>query len=715
MAVEQQSPAVDADKPLLRLREDIQLMPGTRSWSGEPTWTLADPVRNRYFQLGDRDVRLLGLWHVGTSSALVSAASDEGLEVLPEDVDALLNFLINAELVDTGNPALRHNLSLSLRSRQHSLFKQLLHKYLFFRLPLVRPDRFLDALYPRVRFLFQPWFPRLTAVLGLLGLLLMVQGWERVVSSYSWFLTPIGMLVFGLTLIGVKLLHEMGHALMCKHYGLRVPTMGIAFLVLWPVLYTDASDGWRLVSRWQRARIAAAGVITELMLACYAMLAWFLLPDGIWRSVALAVATSTWVISLTINLNPLMRFDGYYFLSDLVNLPNLQDRSFAAARWRLRRWLFGLEAPCPEHLPTRLLNFMVWYAWATWIYRFFLFLGIAFLVYHLFFKVLGVFLFAVEIWWFIARPIYSEVRHWRALTPHASLPRRGVFAGVAVALLVLVAFPWRSSIELPALLSAKHYSRMFVPANAQVVAVHTQNGRTVRTGETLVELTSPELASRIRLATLEVQRIEGALASSAMDSALYQDRLVLEQQKLQAGAILQALQAEQGRLVVKAPFNGVVRDFDLNLHPGRWLSGDTHMFTVVAVGDVEVLAWISEDDRERVGRGQAATFWAETALGPQGIALAISEVESAAVRGLDPPYLASIFDGGIPVNETADGTLVPLQALYRVRLDGAAPLEADPRAIQRWRGRVVVEGERRSLLWRAVRWTVGVLIRESGL
>jgi putative peptide zinc metalloprotease protein len=715
MSAEQPS-GFEADKPLPALREDIRLLPGTRSWSGEPTWTLSDPVRNRYFQLGDRDVKLLGHWHEGTATAVIAAAArDDGIEVAIEEVEALFNFLVNAELIDTALPALRHRLTATYESRKHSLFKALLHKYLFFRIPLVRPDRFLNALYPRVRILFQPWFPKVTFALGLVGLLLMVQSWERVIGGCSWFLTPIGMLVFGLTLIGVKMLHEMGHALMCKHYGLRVPTMGIAFLVLWPVMYTDASDGWRLVSRWQRARIAAAGVITELMLACYAMLAWFILPDGVWRSVALAVATSTWVISLTVNLNPLMRFDGYYFLSDLVNIPNLQDRAFSVARWRLRRWLFGLEAPCPEHLPARLLNFMAWYAWATWIYRFFLFLGIAFLVYHLFFKVLGVFLFGVEIWWFLARPIWGEIRHWRSIAPHASLPRRGLFAAVALVLFFLLAFPWKSSVELPALLSAMRHSRVFVPADAQVVAVHARDGIVVKTGQILVELNSPELASRIRLATLEIQRIEGALATSSMDSALYQDRLVLEQQRLQATALLQALQAEQERLTVRATFDGVIRDFESHLYPGRWLARDSHLLTIVAPERVEVTAWISEGDRERLRAGSGAVFWADGSQGPQGLDLRLREVESAAVRSLDPPYLASTYDGRIPVNEAGDGTLVPLQALYRVRLDGQTVFNGKQKPLLRWRGRVVVEGERRSLLWQGVKWTLGGLIRESGL
>lgn len=699
---------------LLPLREDIHLMPGTRSWSGEPTWTLADPVRNRFFQLGDRDVQILRHWQEGTVPAVVAAlAGHDGVVVEPDEVEALQGFLLQSELLDTAPAPLRQRLVQVHQAREQSLFKQLLHKYLFFRIPLVRPDRFLDRLYPRVRFLFQPWFPRLTALVGLLGVILMAQGWERVAGGFGWFLTPLGILVFALTLVGVKLLHELGHALTCKHYGLRVPTMGVAFLVLWPVMYTDASEGWRLVSRWQRARIAAAGVMTELMLASYAMVAWFFLPDGLARSIALAIATWTWVLSIVVNLNPLMRFDGYYFLSDFLNVPNLQDRSFALARSRLRRWLFGLEEESPEHLPPRLMNFMTGYAWAVGIYRFFLFLGIALLVYYMFFKALGVLLFMVEIWWFIARPVWSEVRHWRELAPQASLPRRGVFAGVGLCLLALLAFPWQSSVELPALLSAKRYARFFTPADARILAVHAVDGQAVRAGQPLVEMESPELTYMVRQATSEAREVEATLGSAAMDATLYQGRLVMEQELVRAVSRLQGLEAQRARLTVTAPFAGVVRDIAEDMVPGQWRSADSQLLTLVSPGVLEVVAWVSEGDRDRVREGAMARFRAEGASGPQLLRLRVEAVERVAVRSLDPPYHASLFGGDIPVREGEGGGLEPEQALYRLRLAPVAAVQ-DSSGQQRWRGHVVIEGERRSLLLAGIRRVLGVLIRESG-
>lgn len=703
------------DYPLPPLREDIRLLPGTRSWTGEPTWTLADPLRNRFFQLGERDIKLLNQWARGTPEAILSTVNaEQGLDADLEEINALFGFLMNAELVDTSAAPLRHRLSSVHKAREQTLLQQLLHKYLFFRVPLIRPDRMLNRLYPKVRFLFQPWFPRVTILVGLLGILLVAQSWDRFTGGFSWFLTPAGMAIFAVTLVGVKMIHETGHALMLKHFGLRVPTMGVAFLVMWPVMYTDASEGWRLQSRRQRAMIAAAGVITEMMLACYAMVAWFLLPDGVLRSIAFSVATTTWVLSVAVNLNPLMRFDGYYFLSDIVNIPNLQDRSFAVARWRLRRWLFDVDVPAPEYFPERTLFGMVVYAWAIWIYRFFLFLGIAVLVYYFFFKALGVFLFGVEIWWFIVRPIWNEIKQWRQLAPNASLPRRRLFIGLGFGVILLLAFPWKSSIKLPALLSAEQHTRVYVPVDAQVVSLQVRDGEAVKAGQPLMTLVSPELEMRIRLADIEVKRMEGLVASASMRAELYQDRLVMEQQHLSALVMLSALQRELEKLTVRAPYDGVVRDLESGFSVGTWLSADRHLLTVVAPGSVEVTAWLPEGDRDRVDKGDEAFFWTEGRRGPQGVELVVKAVDAGAVRDLDPPFHASLFGGDIAVSEDADGTLVPQTALYRVKLAAVEPAAGSVLA-HRWRGWVVVEGRRQSLLFKGLTWLAGALIRESGL
>ena len=150
---------------------------------------------------------------------------------------------------------------------------------------------------------------------------------------------------------------------------------------------------------------------SELVLAVFSTFFWALAPEGGAKNVLFVLASTTWIMTLAINLSPFMRFDGYFVLSDLLDFPNLHERSFACARWWMRKTFFGLDEPMPEpDLRPRQRAGLIVFAWLTWFYRLTVFLGIALLVYHIAFKLLGIFLMFVELIWFIARPVWQEAR-----------------------------------------------------------------------------------------------------------------------------------------------------------------------------------------------------------------------------------------------------------------------------------------------------------------
>jgi putative peptide zinc metalloprotease protein len=235
--------------------------------------------------------------------------------------------------------------------RRLSAAQWLLKNYLFLRVRLLDPDRFLAACLPYVRWMYSPHFVAALAGLAGLGFYLIGLQWEAYTHSFLHLFSLVGALQVGAALAFAKAVHEFGHGLTAKRFGCRVPGMGAALLVLWPMLWTDCTDAWRLVDRRQRLLIDAAGVLAEIVLAVVASLAWSMLGDGPARSAAFLLSGSTWLVALAINANPLMRFDGYYLLSDWLDEPNLQERSFALCRWRVREALFGLGDPPPERWP----------------------------------------------------------------------------------------------------------------------------------------------------------------------------------------------------------------------------------------------------------------------------------------------------------------------------------------------------------------------------
>ncbi|MCX5728512.1 MAG: peptidase M50, partial [Nitrospirae bacterium] len=258
----------------------------------------------------------------------------------------------------------------------------LVHHYLFFQIPLVRPDRFLRATLPFVEWLFSKSVAWIIALIGLAGVYLVSRQWDVFTATFLHFFTPRGLALYALSLAIVKVFHELGHAYTATRYGCRVPTLGIAMLVMVPMLYSDTSDAWKLTSRRQRAAIGAAGMIVECALAALAIFAWNFLDDGMARSLVFIVATTSLMAGAAINLSPFMRFDGYFVLSDWLGIPNLQERAFAFGRWQLRRLLFGLDMPMPVPVAAAQRRFLVCFAWGVWAYRFMLFLGIALMVYH---------------------------------------------------------------------------------------------------------------------------------------------------------------------------------------------------------------------------------------------------------------------------------------------------------------------------------------------
>jgi len=693
------------------LREDLRLLPAARAADGSPTWTLYDPASHRFMRIDWQEFEILARWDLGSVAAIVEAISRElPLPTSENDVAEMVQFAARAGWLRPLGAQSSQQLADLVQRRKLSPFQFLLKNYLFLRIPLIDPDRLLTSLLRRVEWLFQPWFPWVLALAAGLGLFLVGRQWDSFTHELSYGFSPEGIVITALALSFAKVVHEFGHGLAAKHFGCRVPAMGVAFLVLWPVLWTDVTDSWKLADRHKRLVIDSAGMAAELMLAVLASLAWSVLPDGPARSAMFLLAGSTWLVTLAVNLNPLMRFDGYFLLSDGFDVPNLQDRAFALGRWWLREALFGLGALPPEYFPLKRQRLLVGFALAVWVYRFFMFLGIALLVYHLAFKLLGLFLLAVELWWFITRPIVNEISAW--------MSRKGDLrwnwptlrsAGMAGLVLLALVVPWRGSLTAPALLRAGRQVALATAQSGQLTQLSAE-GATVTEGQAVFTLETPGLALRragaVAMATGQRARLSG-LSFDRDDS----DLLEVSWQEFEHGiAEISQIDAESEGGVVRAPFNGVVVDLPAALRPGLWMGKHEPLGLLIDPASTLVEAYVAEADITRLHPGQEALFLPED-NGP-GIALVVTAVDATSTRAIDNDALASIHGGSIAVRQDGNHQLIPEQSLYRVTL---APREAQPPVRHIDRGSVKIAGDRSSLLASLWRISVAALVKESGL
>ncbi|SDT90404.1 HlyD family efflux transporter periplasmic adaptor subunit [Halopseudomonas salegens] len=696
---------------LSALRQDLKLLPGAADEQGAPRWLLSDRVRNRYFTLAEDAIALVRYWQPGvTASELSEQLASQGLDYAEEDITAFNDFLVANNLVQARTDAAVGYFVGKAREARPPWWQWLLHNYLFIRIPLLRPDPWLRQLAAFLAPLLTSRSERLVLLAGLVGVFLVLRQWDAFVATFMHFFSWQGLLGYGITLVLVKSAHELGHALVASRLGCRVSSMGVAFLVMFPVLYTDTTDAWQLRSRVDRLRIVTAGVRTELYLALIATLLWSLLPDGVVRSACFFVATTSWVTSLLINITPFMRFDGYFALSDLMGVENLQPRAFALGRWQLRRWLWGLQDPAPEPLPRQRARWMILYAWGTWIYRFFLFIGIALLVYHFFFKVLGILLFVVEIIWFVLMPVAKEMRVWWERKADFSWSwRRRFLLAVPVMLLLWLALPLAVDVQAPGLLKAQQHQRVFAPEAAQVSGLQVSLGQRVVADQALLELTSPTLEERWQLASQEqallavkLQRQAASLEEKAAQTANRQRYQQLEER-------LRALAEQREGLTLLAPFAGQISWLE-SLQPGQWVMADQPLFSVTQQGSAQLEAFVPERYLELLEPGQQAFFIADHGQLPR-LPAELTSIDLGALHVLPYAELSSLSGGPIAVRAGAQG-LQPQDAYYRVRfelLDPAVDLSS-----LRLTGELLIKGKSRSWLGLQLRRVLSVLVREGG-
>ena len=700
------------EKTLPPLREDLRFVEGAPGADGSPTWIIADPVRSKYFQIGWAAYQMLSRWTGRSAGAVLSEIHAETTcRVTRQDLDDLLRFLCDNHLMrDPPKGGYRAYADQADAARPLWLM-WLVHHYLFFQIPLVRPERFLRATLPYVEWCFSRSAAWGIALIGLAGLYLVSRQWETFTATILHFFTLRGFLLSVLCLAVVKVFHELGHAYTAIRYGCRVPTIGIAMVVMVPMLYSDTSDAWKLPSRRQRAAIGAAGMIVEISLAAVAIFVWNFLGDGVLRSLVFTIATTSLLVGIGINLSPLMRFDGYYVLSDLMGIPNLHDRAFSFGQWQLRRLLFGLDLPMPEPVSVARRRFLIWFAWAVWAYRFILFIGIAFVVYQFFFKLLGIILFAVEIGWFILLPIKRELKVWCGL--RGIIGKQGrvwVSAGVVVVLTAALFIPWSDRISLPAVLESTPHATIYAPAPGRIVELVMQEGQRVGAGDKLVVLESSTLEKDMALTRkrIEVEQLRGR-RQFIDQQELAKHQVTLETLKAHLSQ-LEGLQQQQQTFTLTAPIAGVVTDRADALHVGRWINKELSLAYVIDPAGEELHALAPETDVGYLRTGQSARFIPEMPERPSMKATVV-EIRDIDESSFTVPYLASLYGGEVPVREDATRKLRPEASVYRVTLH---LVETPPQWNQAVRGTVLVEGPRISFAQRLWEQGARIFIRESG-
>jgi putative peptide zinc metalloprotease protein len=554
------------------MRQDLQVFAADHSNS---SWTIKDPVRLSYFRVQTEELEALRMLDGQRTSQQIS----ESLQTRFPDVNfserslkAFLGTAIRAGLLIPTGIGYGAQLAEQARQARWSSVSRKAMSLISHRFRGVDPTPVLQFLHRGLAWIYQPVILKLATLFVAAVCLLIVARLPKLMAelpTLHQLLTSENVLLLTLTIAVVKVIHELGHGLTCHHYGGECHELGCIVIGFLPLLYCDVSDSWLQKNRVHRMQVAAAGIAVEAFLAAVFGLLWMASVPGLAHSFFLNVMLVCSVNTVLINGNPLLRYDGYYVLSDAVGIPNLGAESRGAALAIFDRIVLGLNS-------TVLLPNVGWhriwlpvYGAASLIYRVMITFTIL-LVIHNILKpmrmesVTAILAGSVLLGMATGVLIFARQR-LHAVRSSGRSAVRSVLGLVACSglLAAICLWPLPHSVEVPCTLTPGVSAPVYVSVPGHIHAL-INIGTHVEAGQLVAKLENPELklaeaklAGEVRLRETRVQHLSGTrtgINSSPSASALPAAEDALRSSKLR----LQALQKKRDRLQLSSPATGIL-------------------------------------------------------------------------------------------------------------------------------------------------------------
>lgn len=590
---------IEATSP--KLREDLKWT--FQQDGGGACYLLEDPLRGRFYRIGIREQAFLaGLDGRTTVAALVgrSARGDSGNALDSGEAVSLVRMLIDAGLVESGDSAHADRIWDEVnRPTEAKRFLGQISQLIFLKVPLGNPDRFFSWLASRCGWLAGPGFALVWLAAAIGGIASIESEKERFAAQLSGVFDFGNLWMLGALWLLLKVFHECWHGFVCRRLGGAVPEAGFTLLLFTtPLGYVNASSSSAFPSRWHRMAVSGAGIYGELFLASLAAIAWARVEPGLLSAALHQVVVLSSITTVLFNANPLMRFDGYYLLSDLLNIPNLYGKGQSVLHWLLRRWVLGMKKakfPLRRDEPKVVIGL---YGIAAGVWKIVVMIGL-FVGTALLFEgagmLLAVFVFAGT----VLQTLLDSVKYLRksasaeGLRPARLFIRLGVLAGALMLLLFVVRISPTATAPAVVLDAGGGEVRARCPGFLR--EIHVKNGQQVASGELIGKLENVEETARLR-------EIESEIAKSRVLADAYREEeaIAAHQAEEQHLAALESIAAELrehiASLELRAPRDGMVFGEDFDLLLGSWIEPGRSVFNVVEGREREIVILSSPDD-----------------------------------------------------------------------------------------------------------------------
>ncbi|MCU7838808.1 MAG: peptidase M50 [Candidatus Thiodiazotropha sp. (ex Troendleina suluensis)] len=646
-------------------------------YQGETWYLLQDPISERHFRLSPQAYQLISRFNGERSIETLWQSAQEQLQHPPEQ-DAFIQLLMQLK----GGGALMESpeseaLKILERRKQPRQWLQQLRNPLSLRLPLWDPDRVLNALMPMV----QPLFSRIGMVLWMLlvlsGVLQTALHWNEITQNItSQLLSADNLFLMGLTYLLMKLFHEAAHAFTTKRWGGEVHQIGVLFLALIPMPYVDASASSGFAERRARVAVGAAGIMAELLLASLALWLWLATGPGWVNAAAYNMMLIGGASTLLVNGNPLLKFDGYYVFSDLIDIPNLSTRANRYLGYLLQHYLFGLEdAASPAHTNWE-RGWFLFYGFAAFFYRIFILLTIMLFVAESY-PLVGK---AIALWALIGMVILPLAKQIKFLLTSKRLANRRVRALLVTSLssagllLALFVLPAPHATRAEGVILPPEGAEIRTGTEGEVVGLLADPDTVVKPNQPLVALADPFLQASLK-------RLRGRMNELRVEH----EALVSERETVKAGILLEEIhlvetemaqkQAQAKRLMLRSPASGtflVQQPGDL---PGSFVKQGALIGYVLDNSRPVIRVAVSQQDIGLVRQSTQAVDARYAARPEQPLPVKLHRDTPESQQRLPSPALGTKGGGEFPLHpQDEDGTR-PLEAVFNIQLQMDLPIE----------------------------------------
>jgi putative peptide zinc metalloprotease protein len=580
----------------LRLQVRKDLVISQQSNGNETIFLIEDAVRGKFFQIGTLERAALPLFD-GSQTVNEIIASNQQTSEPAIDLRGIANWLYQNGLVSIagGDSTRRLQIQAAGLSNQRFLAN---FNLISLRIPVGNPSKILEFCHPVARYLFGRTAACIWLGVLALAILQLFRNWQDLGAANQNIFVHGEWVWMLVVWIGLKIIHEFGHGLACQHYGGKTHEAGISLILFAPLAYVDVTSSWRFANRWQRIVTAAAGMYVEIFIASIALVAWSLIDESHFlRPTLYKIVIAASLTTLLFNVNPLMKFDGYYILTDLLQIPNLYSKGTTWVKGRFQQLFLGWPMP-KDICQISESKIVAAYGVMSFIWRSLVSIGLI-IAASAMFQGAGVLLAMIAgIFWF-GIPTFQFFRnlHKQYNTQPINTRRLLISLG-SVASVVLLFFggvPGPSTESAPAIVRYSLEQPLRATADAFIREIHVNDGDQVLSGDLLVTLKNDEL--RQTILALREQAFQANVKSKMLlqkgELALYQAE-VEKESKLREQ--LDEKLRQQANLEIRAPFDGVVFARDLAARLGDFAKNGETILTLASPGSSEVVVTVDQAD-----------------------------------------------------------------------------------------------------------------------